>query len=195
MDSETKFTSVSLSDVESQTDSSTLEPISILKKDLLPEPRHDVGMAIILKICSTILILVIGTPIIVSDLYFGFMDNSCVNQAPNGLDISMKLYLLVSGFVSMAVMLVYIVNICTLSNSDDSSNAENMCCVYFTAAIAGVFHLIWNILGAIVFWGTIYGENFCDKNVSTYMFVSLIIKLIANLINAFMQFREKEVKI
>ena len=82
----------------------------------------------------------------------------------------------------MAVMLVYIVNICTFSNSDDSSNAENLCCVYFTAAIAGVFHLIWNILGAIVFWGTIYGENICDKNVSTYMFVSLIIKLIANLI-------------
>ncbi len=180
MDSETKFTSVSLSDVESQIDN-TLEPRSILKKDALPECKNDVGMAI-LKICSTILILVIGAPIIVSDLYFGFMDNSCVNQAPNGLDISMKLYLLVSGFVSMAVMLVYIVNICTFSNSDDSSNAENLCCVYFTAAIASVFHLVWNILGAIVFWGTIYGENICDKNVSTYMFVSLIIKLIANLI-------------
>ena len=45
-----------------------------------------------------------------------------------------------------------------------------------------LFNVIWNIIGAIIFWGNIYKNNNCDDDVSTYIFVSLIIKLIINFI-------------
>jgi hypothetical protein len=119
-------------------------------------------------------------PIIVVDLYFGFTDTSCVKTEPDGLDISMKLYLLVSGFFNMGIMLAYIASICLFAEKDDISCSRSMCCAYLTGAIGLL--TIWNILGAIVFWGTIYGEKICNKNVSTYIFGSLIIKLIGNLV-------------
>jgi hypothetical protein len=182
--------SVSITDIESQTldnivyqnrDTSSVPLKSILRhNDLSPIESDDTGI-LVLKICSTIFILIIMVPIIVADLYFGFTDTSCVKDKPDGLDISMKLYLLVSGFVGMGAMIIYIVSICSLSPKMDETNAANMCCVCFAGYTSAIFHLIWNILGAIVFWGTIYGEKICNKNVSTYIFVSLIIKFIGNL--------------
>jgi hypothetical protein len=135
----------------------------------------------VFKAFSIILLIIIASPIIISDLYFGFTDTSCVNDMPTGLEISMKLYLLVSGFVSLTSMIVYIACISSLS-SIDHENTGNLFCVYFTSAIVQIFHIVWNILGAFVFWGTIYGEKNCDKNVSTYIFVSLILKFMVNLI-------------
>jgi hypothetical protein len=120
-------------------------------------------------------------PIIIADLYFGFTDTSCVKDKPDGLDISMKLYLLVSGFLGMGAILIYIASICLLSPKNDEKNVPSMCCNYFAGFTTVMFPLIWNFLGAIVFWGTIYGEKNCNKNVSTYIFVSLIIKFIGNL--------------
>ena len=46
--------------------------------------------------------------------------------------------------------------------------------------------LIWNILGAVIFWGSIYATNHCSKQVSTYIFVSLIIKFVLT-VNAIRQ--------
>ena len=39
---------------------------------------------------------------------------------------------------------------------------------------------MWNILGAVTFWKTIYKGGKCDLMISTYIYVSLIIKLIIN---------------
>jgi hypothetical protein len=144
----------------------------------------------VLKACSILFIVIICTPIIISDLYFGFTDTSCVNDMPAGLEISMKLYLLVSGFVSLTAMVVYIKCISLFSSLDE--NNANLFCVYFTSLIVQTFHIIWTILGAIVFWGTIYGEKKCDKNVSTYIFVSLIIKFVGNLVGIMKSNSEKK---
>jgi hypothetical protein len=184
-------TNLSVSDLEAQiTDNSVNQngdmasvPLKgILRREIPPPADNDDEVIIILKTCSAIFILIIMVPIIVADLYFGFTDTSCVKTKPDGLDISMKLYLLVSGFFGMGVMLAYIASICLLSGKDDISCAGSMCCAYLTSAIASIFNTLWNILGAIVFWGTIYGEKICNKNVSTYIFVSLIIKFIGCLV-------------
>jgi hypothetical protein len=174
---------VSISDVESQTESLK----HIVKRNISTSstPTELDSKISVFKVCSIIFILIIATPIIISDLYFGFTDTSCVNDMPDGLDISMKIYLLVSGFVSLTAMVIYIVCITSLSTIDDE-NSLDLCCVYFTSAIVQIFHIIWNIIGAIVFWGTIYGEKKCDKNVSTYIFVSLIIKFITILASILM---------
>jgi len=184
------LTKLSVSDLEAQItdnsvnqngDTSTVPLKGILRREVLPPADNDDAVIIVLKTCSTIFVLIIMVPIIVADLYFGFTDTSCVKDKPDGLDISMKLYLLVSGFVGMGAMIIYIVSICLLSPKMDETNAESMCCICFAGFTSAIFHLIWNILGAIVFWGTIYGEKICNKNVSTYIFVSLIIKFIGNL--------------
>lgn len=172
-----KFTSISVPDIESQTVGDTLD--------------SETG-AHIIKTCCALIILIFGTPIIVSDLYFGFVDSSCVNERQHGLDISIKTYLLVSGFVRMVVMLLFVAGICSISHVDQTQNFKMFYCVYYVGLFAYAFEVIWNILGAIVFWETIYGENICDTNMSTYMFVSLIIKLIFHLISAIISFNNKK---
>ena len=184
-----RMNSVNMSDLESQYSITSLEkklhnnlPIKgILKKPELIDSRNDAARIMAIKICLTSIILAIMSPIIVADLYFGFADKSCVNDEPKNLAISMKLYLLVSGFFGIGVMLGFITNICCLSTNGDKY-LINICCVSCIAVIACLFHLIWNIIGAIIFWGTIYEKNNCDKNISTYIFVSLIIKFVGNLI-------------
>jgi hypothetical protein len=182
------LTNLSVSDLEAQiTDNSINQngdmgsvPLKgILRREIPPTSDID-AVIIILKTCSVIFILIIAVPIIVVDLYFGFTDTSCVKTEPDGLDISLKLYLLVSGFFNMGIMLAYIASICLFAEKDDISCSRSMCCAYLTGAIGLL--TIWNILGAIVFWGTIYGDKICKKNVSTYIFGSLIIKLIGNLV-------------
>ena len=182
------LSNISISDLEAQIIEKLVTPneetkMETLKGILRRETPEAIELDLqdsVLKACSILFIVIISTPIIISDLYFGFTDTSCVNDTPNGLSISMKLYLLVSGFFSLTAMVVYITCISLFSSIDE--NNSNLFCVYFTSSIAQIFHIIWNILGAIVFWGTIYGEKNCDKNVSTYIFVSLIIKFIANFI-------------
>jgi hypothetical protein len=182
--------SISISDVEAQIiennvnenrDTLSVPLKSILRREVPSSVETEEAGIMVLKICSIIFILIIMVPIIIADLYFGFTDTSCVKDKPDGLDISMKLYLLVSGFVGMGAILIYIASICLLSPKNDEKNVASICCIYFAGFTTAIFHLIWNILGAIVFWGTIYGEKICNKNVSTYIFVSLIIKLIGNL--------------
>jgi len=194
-----RLDSVNMSDIESQI-SNTQQNVSrtplkgILRKPDFDTPNiinNDAAAMILIKICMTLFILIIMSPIIIADLYFGFTDSSCVNDEPKNLAISMKLYLLVSGFVGIGTLLGYIINICCLSPDKDSA-VVNLCCFTFIAFVAGIFHIIWNILGAIVFWGTIYGDGNCDKNVSTYIFVSLIIKFVANLLAIIQNNSEKK---
>jgi len=135
----------------------------------------------ILKICKSLIVIVIITPITICDLYFGFTDTTCSREEPDELAISLRLYLLASGFSSAVAMLLLLCGICLIGPTDkiNDSNCCMVCCGSFGLITASLFGLIWNILGAIVFWGYIYGNGNCDKTFSTYVFVSLIIKLIS----------------
>jgi len=133
------------------------------------------------KICSTILFIIIMVPIIVCDLYFGFTDNSCINESPSGLDYTLKMYLLVSGFAGLTVLLVLICVTCSLS-SDDDKNITNLLCIKCLGLVSTIFQIIWNILGAVTFWGTVYKTGNCNNMISTYIYVSLIIKFVGNFV-------------
>lgn len=45
--------------------------------------------------------------------------------------------------------------------------------------LVNLFLIIWNILGAIIFWGLMDTTN-CSDTIYNYMFASLIIKLVFN---------------
>ena len=132
-----------------------------------------------IRFCSCILIIIICVPIIVCDLYFGFTDISCINEIATGLNFTMKIYLLVSGFTGFITMLITICIVYSLSDTDYRNDTILISVKYFGA----VFQIIWNILGAATFWGTIYKEGKCDLNISTYIYVSLIVKMVSNLIS------------
>jgi hypothetical protein len=109
--------SISISDIEEirNISESPLEDVKnnalnnhLRREVFVPSYEDNAGYGA-LKLCVSTFILIIMAPIIVSDLYFGFTDTtSCLKNTPNGLDISMKLYLLLSGYVGLAVITKWI---------------------------------------------------------------------------------------
>ena len=152
----------------------------ILKKSCDMDDEIRTGIMVI-KMCTTLLMVVLTTPIIICDLYFGFSDHYCINEMPDGFNYTMKLYLLVSGFMGLSWLLFIIYTTCSLSINIDN-NQTSIICAGCIGLIVLLFNLIWNILGAVTFWGSIYKGGHCDSETSTYIYVSLIIKLIGNLI-------------
>jgi hypothetical protein len=167
--------------VASERNTELKQPLKgILKK---PEINNDsderIGLMAI-KCCTVTMFLICMLPIIICDIYFGLTDKSCVNDEPDGLNITLKLYLLVSGFAGLALMIILICTTCSIS-SDDNNNMFILLLTGCIGIITLIFSIIWNILGAVIFWGNIYKEGNCDSTVSTYIFVSLIIKFVGNL--------------
>ena len=194
--SETERMTSIVIDIESQNETKeeiiqeTKTELQISLKGILRKPDDQFADNIevekkLIKICLGLLVLVIMSPIIVCDLYFGFTDSSCSREQPDELAISLKLYLLVSGFVGLSVMTLTLFGITCLDLDNNSENdLFSMCCGYcvkFRVICVGLFNFIWNIIGAVVFWGYIYGNDNCDKTFSTYVFVSLIIKFVGTL--------------
>jgi hypothetical protein len=179
-------------DLESQTtnlrdkflensNSGTFPLKSILKKQSsIASEQDNLILHKAVSFCASVLIMIICIPVIFCDLYYGFTDKSCINETPNGLNFTMKIYLLVSGFTGLLAMLISICIICSLPKY--INNEQNLICIRYFGLIGGLFHLFWNILGAATFWGTIYKEDNCNSIVSTYIYVSLLIKFIGNLL-------------
>jgi hypothetical protein len=54
-----------------------------------------------------LLIMIMGVPIPFCDLYYGYNDNTCVNQPIDKLSINLKDYLIVYGWI-LIVLLTYV---------------------------------------------------------------------------------------
>lgn len=131
------------------------------------------------KLMIILLLVIIYFPFIICDMYYAYNDDSCVNEHPPGLNINMKNYLLGCSYLSIVTLLITFTFLCIASkNNIEFVNA----CIFINLAwilmIINGFVLVWHILGAVIFWGTLYPKNLCDSSVSTYLFTSLIIKLI-----------------
>ena len=177
-------------DIEAQNDKKEVSKpeLEIRLKGILKDPNQNaidekLVERRLLQICVSLLVIIIMTPIIVSDLYFGFSDTSCSREQPDGLEMNLRLYLLVSGFTGLSAMILIITGAWTLL-SDDMVGEKvcTLCCGSIMIMGIVLFNLIWNILGAVTFWKYVYGNGTCDKSFSTYMFVSLIIKLCSSLL-------------
>jgi len=138
----------------------------------------------VFEICGKLLILllfiILVFPIIICDMYYAYNDDSCVNEYPKNLNMNMKQYLLGCAYSSIIIMVMICIILCIASKENidiiDTCIFENCGCLSY---IMKMFTIIWHILGAIIFWGTLYPENLCNKSASTYFFISLIIKLIS----------------
>lgn len=166
-----------------------LPDLNIQLKGILKNPETDYQEALdkrLNMICFWFMVIVISLPITIGDLYFGFTDTSCSKKEPDQLTINLKLYLLVCGFMSLSSFFIIFLGTICLVHKDYNYNEKNCLLLYFgsigTIAIK-IFIGIWNILGAVVFWGYICGNGTCDKMFSTYVYVSLIIKLLSTSIS------------
>lgn len=160
---------------------------SILKKESqFDKEYHELLRDEVLKIIIIIMAILFIIPFVGFDLYFAINDNSCVNIYPNNLNINIKLYLLVSGLSSITGIIILIISLIYLIYKIIK---KNITFYYITSNIINIvallYTLIWNIIGAILFWGIIYPSGKCNSDIATYLFISLVIKLtivISNLV-------------
>jgi len=155
---------------------------SILKYRHNSERDHKIK-AFILQFIGILFVALFVSPFIICDLVFGYNDDSCVNIYPENMSfMNMKIYLLVSGYLAIGILCCIVANLYLIT--DD--NIDNNILVAFLSIIlyaSQVFFIIWNILGAVIFWGTLNKHNYCSKSINTYLFVSLIMKLFTNFCN------------
>ena len=185
-DEEEKFTDIEkFCDSDSDNNNET-QLKSILKPTLSNEDYvNNVKLQInIIKIASIIFISIIAIPFIICDLYFAYNDDSCVEIYPKYIIfMNMKAYLLVSGYYTIGFMFTLICNLQFLSIENKNSNIILMTILSVIINVSKVFLLIWNTIGAFIFWGTLYQVEKCNTIVYNYLFISLIIKLFANFCN------------
>jgi len=132
------------------------------------------------------------SPFIICDLVFGYNDDSCVDIYPENISfMNMKIYLLVSGYFALSMITIILAN-CFIANGNEGDNIVIIAFLSIIFHISRVFLVIWNIIGAVIFWGTLNKQNLCSKSVNAYLFVSLIIKLFGNFCNIMMSNNKKE---
>lgn len=147
--------------------------------------EHENKREIIRILAVFMFIWFIGLPFIFCDLYYGYGSNSCVNHYSNTLKINMKTYLLVNAYAS--IIGIFILNFINVFRKKDNlvNDEKKMYLIIlfiFVEMFVILFISTWNIIGSVIFWTTLYNQGKCDKNISTYLFVSFIVKL---LISAF----------
>ena len=180
-------------DLESNTDANTsANYVSLSKlKGILkkPDPAEDKRIVEYVNFIVMIGIVIACVPIIVCDLYFSYADEMCVNQPPSNLNITMKMYLLSSAFFNMILLPLVVLNsyyLPSIQNPSPSLYILKICSL--GATIINLASFTVNIMGALVFWGAIYGKEACSSNISTYIFITIIIKFVANIRQAVTSF-------
>ena len=156
---------------------------SILKTTHNSESDNKIK-AFILQFISILFVALFVSPFVICDLVFGYKDDSCVDIYPENMSfMNMKIYLLVSGYLAIGVLSCIIINLYFAADDNIGNNILLVAFLSIILHISQVFFVIWNILGAVIFWGTLNKHNYCSKSINTYLFVSLIMKLFANFCN------------
>lgn len=133
-------------------------------------------MKIITMVIIFVLVILICFPIMICDLYYGYNDNTCVSNSAEPLNLTLKDYLITSGFIALGEIIFLIAYIGILLNDEFTLTCCSIIGVilfYFTA----IFSIIWNIIGGVIFWA--YMDNTtCSSTLFNYVFTSLIIKYV-----------------
>jgi hypothetical protein len=165
----------------------------ILKKTNYDIENDDKMKSIIGYLIAIIFVIILVSPFVICDLVFGYSDDSCVDIYPENMGfMNMKIYLLVSGYLVIGLLLCIITNLCFVAKDNTGDNIVLVAFLSIVIHISQVFFVIWNILGAVIFWGTLNKRNICSKSINTYLFVSLIIKLVVNFYNIMSTNNKKE---
>lgn len=145
--------------------------------------------SICIKFIIWIIFCILIFPLPFCDLYYAYNDDSCVNNDAGKLAINLKDYLLVYGWIMMSLLGFIGFALCFVNPNTSIDEADHCffaCGSLFVVLLAliSIFSIIWNVFGAIIFWG-LMDTNDCDSGIYNYVFASLIIKLIFSAFGAF----------
>lgn len=141
------------------------------------------------KICIAVGTTVILSPFPICDLYYAFTDNTCVTQSQTNhhLTITLKSYLMVSGFITLSIIAIF--NFCLFLLDcnvifPNKKNNENYFCEKIIEIIFRVFGLAWLILGCVLFWAYTDISN-CSDSLHDYLFARLILGIISYVVRIY----------
>lgn len=163
------------------------------------ESSDSCGTNCCLKSTFWLLVMIIGFPIPFCDLYYGYTDDTCVLESAGKLAINLKDYLLVYGWIVMSMIGLLSVVLCFFDINSFGSKKSNsdgcyVCGVSFLTIInslVNIFLTIWNIFGAVIFW-SLMDTSECSNSIYNYVFASLIIKLVFNVISILQSKNDKD---
>tara|TARA_B110000495_G_C22808200_1_gene471901 strand:+ start:232 stop:825 length:594 start_codon:yes stop_codon:yes gene_type:complete len=163
----------------------TIDINGILKKD---NPEEEKRLNYMISFIYMMGIIIISIPFIFCDFYYSFTDVTCVYISPEKLNINLKIYLIVSGCFNIISLICLIINCYYLPSRTNVFEIRQITKILvLVASFINFVTFVNNIVGSILFWGTLYRE-ICSSNLSTYIFISLIIKFVANIRHALMPF-------
>jgi len=186
LNSDMRASLMTISDDSSHRESGSTAMVDLEKQELksiLKKPYKEHPYAVhIIKYMISFVTFLLCFPIVICDLYYGYSKDSCVEEYPAKLNINMKIYLVVGAFTNILIMGLVICSISCLSRKNTKSMQLYMVTVpKLIVTYGSLFLLAWNIIGSVIFWGMLYNKNLCSSNISTYLFVTLVVKLVCNL--------------
>lgn len=138
------------------------------------------------KISVLFIIIIFALPLAICDLYFAYNDSTCVNEPAGRLAINLHDYLLVYGWLSICLIIIIMLFVIFFVDLRQENN-QSLCficgggIIMIVTTTTRIFALIWNIFGAIIFWGLMDTSN-CSNTIYNYVFASLIIKFVSAII-------------
>jgi hypothetical protein len=186
LNSDMRASLMTISDDSSHRESGSTAMVDLEKQELksiLKKPYKERPYAVhIIKYMISFVTFLLCFPIVICDMYYGYSKDSCVEEYPAKLNINMKIYLVVGAYTNMLIMALVICSISCLSRRNSRSMHLYMVTVpKLIVTYGSLFLLAWNIIGSVIFWGMLYNKNLCSSNISTYLFVTLVVKLVCNL--------------
>lgn len=186
LNSDMRASLMTISDDSSRRESQFTAVIDLEKQELksiLKKPyKERAYTAHVIKHMISFVTFLLCLPIVICDLYYGYSKDSCVEEYPNNLNINMKIYLVVGAFTNILIMGLVTFSISCLSHRHRNSMQLYLVTIpKLIITYGSLFLLAWNIIGSVIFWGMLYNKNLCSSNISTYLFVTLVVKLVCNL--------------
>ena len=125
------------------------------------------------KLLLIFIIIIFTFPLTFFDIYYGYDDNSCVNNSVKRININLKEYLVVRGIINVCFIFQLILFIIIYNKKIEPFIA----CQIIILSLIGIFYFCWDIIGGIIFWNYMDNSS-CSNDVYNYIFASIIIKYI-----------------
>jgi hypothetical protein len=133
------------------------------------------------SIAKLFFIYILSTPIALADVSFANYDTQCVTQNISQITINMYDYLIISGGYTF-IMIIILAGILLFIDYDKIKNDKFVELVIdYYNKLNLIFLLSFNISAAVMFW-LYMNTDICNNQTYNYLFVSLIIKLVASLL-------------
>lgn len=120
----------------------------------------------------------------IMDLVYAYSGDNCLNEYRGDIHLNMKTYLSVSGLHTILWCFIAIFNLFLVNKNNELSDGYILLNVLISI-FSRIFNIIWNLVGFVVFFNFVYPSGSCVRDLSTYVYVTLTIKLAGDFITVY----------